>query len=61
MAPVVREIPECGRAVICRGEEARAVLERSSWLESKDSEGGTALRRIDEQIALARERVSAGG
>jgi len=60
---VERGLPLADVAVPRLGEEARAVLERSSWLESKDSEGGTALRRIDEQIALARERVSvsAGG
>jgi len=33
--------------------EVRAVLERSSWLESKVSEGGTALERVREQLAAA--------
>ncbi len=32
----------------------REVLTRSSWLESKVSEGGTALARVREQLALAR-------
>jgi len=32
------------------GEEAAAVLERSSWLESKVSEGGTSLARVREQL-----------
>jgi argininosuccinate lyase len=41
------------------GEEAREVLAQSSWLESKDSEGGTALRRVREQLELARQRLSA--
>jgi argininosuccinate lyase len=36
------------------GEEAGTVLEQSSWLESKVSEGGTALARVREQLALAR-------
>jgi len=32
----------------------REVLTQSSWLESKVSEGGTSLARVQEQIALAR-------
>ena len=32
----------------------RAVLERSSWLESKVSEGGTSLARVREQLERAR-------
>ncbi|MFL5845586.1 MAG: argininosuccinate lyase [Solirubrobacteraceae bacterium] len=36
------------------GAEAGAVLEQSSWLESKVSEGGTSLARVREQLALAR-------
>ena len=31
-----------------------AVLEQSSWLESKVSEGGTSLARVREQLAHAR-------
>ena len=34
--------------------EFRAVLESSSWLESKVSEGGTATARLNEQLELAR-------
>ncbi|HEX5852687.1 MAG TPA: argininosuccinate lyase, partial [Solirubrobacteraceae bacterium] len=34
--------------------EYREVLARSSWLESKVSEGGTALARVREQLVLAR-------
>jgi argininosuccinate lyase len=34
--------------------EFRAVLERSSWLESKVSEGGTSSARLAEQLAAAR-------
>jgi argininosuccinate lyase len=36
------------------GEEFREVLAQGSWLESKVSEGGTSLARVQEQIALAR-------
>ena len=36
------------------GEDAAAVLERSSWLESKVSEGGTSLARVREQLERAR-------
>jgi len=35
------------------GAEAGAVLERSSWLESKLSEGGTSLPRVRDQLELA--------
>jgi argininosuccinate lyase len=35
------------------------VLRRSSWLESKRIEGGTALTSLDRQIALARETLGA--
>jgi argininosuccinate lyase len=35
------------------------VLERSSWLESKVSEGGTALARVREQLEQARAALSA--
>ncbi len=34
-------------------EDFRGVLEQSSWLESKVSEGGTSLERVREQITLA--------
>jgi argininosuccinate lyase len=35
-------------------EEYRELLTQSSWLESKVSEGGTASRRVQEQLELAR-------
>jgi argininosuccinate lyase len=59
VAGLVREAVDSGRsladvAVPALGEEAAQVLERSSWLESKVSEGGTALARVREQLALAR-------
>jgi argininosuccinate lyase len=45
-------------------EEAAAdyykVLARESWLESKVSEGGTALARVREQLELAREELARG-
>ena len=59
VAGLVREAVESGRsladvAVPALGEEARAVLAQSSWLESKVSEGGTALARVREQLEQAR-------
>lgn len=40
-------------------DEARALLERSSWLESKDSEGGTASGRVRVQLDAARAALAA--
>ena len=37
-----------------------AVLEEGAWLESKTSEGGTALERVREQLELARARLPNG-
>ncbi|MEA2184268.1 MAG: argininosuccinate lyase, partial [Solirubrobacteraceae bacterium] len=37
----------------------RGVLARSSWLESKVSEGGTALARVREQLEAARSALAA--
>jgi argininosuccinate lyase len=59
IAGLVREAVESGKsladvAVPKLGEEARAVLAQSSWLESKASEGGTALARVREQLEQAR-------
>jgi argininosuccinate lyase len=59
IAGLVREAVESGRslaevAVPALGEDAVAVLERSSWLESKVSEGGTSLARVREQLERAR-------
>jgi argininosuccinate lyase len=44
-------------AVPALGDEAAAVLEQSSWLESKESEGGTSLARVREQLELLRARL----
>ena len=62
VAGLVREAVESGRtladvAVPALGEDARAVLAQSSWLESKVSEGGTALARVREQLEQARARL----
>jgi argininosuccinate lyase len=59
IAGLVREAVDSGRpladvAVPALGEEAAEVLERSSWLESKVSEGGTSLARVREQLDRAR-------
>jgi argininosuccinate lyase len=59
VAGLVREAVDSGRslaevAVPALGDEAADVLERSSWLESKVSEGGTALQRVREQLEQAR-------
>jgi argininosuccinate lyase len=40
-------------------EEARTLLAQSSWLESKDSEGGTASGRVAAQLELARAALAA--
>ena len=47
-------VPLAEVAVPELGEEAAAILEQSSWLESKVSEGGTALARVREQLDQAR-------
>jgi len=62
VAGLVREAVTTGaslRSVAVRdlGEEAGEVLEQRSWLESKVSEGGTALARVREQLERARALV----
>jgi argininosuccinate lyase len=59
VAGLVREAVDSGRplaevAVPALGDEAAQVLSQSSWLESKVSEGGTALARVREQLERAR-------
>jgi argininosuccinate lyase len=59
VAGLVREAVQSGRsladvAVPALGSGAEEVLARSSWLESKVSEGGTALARVREQLQAAR-------
>ncbi len=71
VAGVVREAVDSGRALSALTPEELArhsehldgevaeVLERRSWLESKVSEGGTALPRVREQLAHARAALEA--
>jgi argininosuccinate lyase len=59
IAGIVRESVESGtpfRELVVRelGPDAGAILEQSSWLESKVSEGGTATARVREQLEQAR-------
>src|SRR3954451_7325246 len=42
------------------GPEAGELLEQSSWLESKVSEGGTSLARVREQLAAGRAELARG-
>ncbi len=63
VAGLVRRAVEEGRplgelAVAALGNEAGEILLPSSWLEGKVSEGGTALARIDEQLAAARAALA---
>ncbi|MCW3014814.1 MAG: argH [Solirubrobacterales bacterium] len=62
VAGLVREAVDSGRsladvAIPALGDDAAAILEQSSWLESKVSEGGTALVRVREQLQQARALV----
>ena len=71
VAGLVRETLEAGRSLsdLSREELARhspelddefyTLLEQRSWLESKVSEGGTALPRVREQLAHARASLDA--
>jgi argininosuccinate lyase len=72
VAGLVREAVDSGRTLSqLSAEELRAaceyldhaevaeVLQRSSWLESKASEGGTALARVREQLVAARAAIGA--
>jgi argininosuccinate lyase len=69
VAGLVREAVDSGRTLsqLSREDLARhsdalddefyAVLSQQSWLESKVSEGGTALARVREQIAHAKAEL----
>jgi argininosuccinate lyase len=74
VAGLVREVVESGRSLsdLDSGElaaqsellgkheaEFREVLESSSWLESKVSEGGTSSARLAEQLSLAERALDA--
>jgi argininosuccinate lyase len=54
------EIGTHSETLAAHDAEYRAVLEQSSWLESKVSEGGTALARVREQLTLARSELDEG-
>ncbi len=59
VAGLVREAVDSGATLAdvvipALGPDAAAVLEQASWLESKISEGGTALVRVREQLQQAR-------
>ena len=43
-----------GRALDMLDDDFYAVLSQGPWLESKESEGGTSLARVREQLAHAR-------
>ncbi len=55
-----RELAAHSETLGAHREEFRRVLAESSWLESKVSEGGTALARVREQLGLARAALDAG-
>jgi argininosuccinate lyase len=55
-----RELAAHSEALAAHGEELAAVLAESSWLESKASEGGTSLARVQEQLAAARAVLDDG-
>jgi argininosuccinate lyase len=62
VAGLVREAVESGRslgevATAGLGEDAAVVVQQSSWLESKVSQGGTSLARVREQLAAARDAL----
>jgi argininosuccinate lyase len=55
-----QELAAHSEALAAHGEELTAVLAESSWLESKASEGGTSLSRVQEQLAAARAVLDEG-
>ena len=70
VAGLVRDAVDSGRALSSFSSEellahsehlddgVAEVLQQSSWLESKVSEGGTSLARVREQLAAARDALS---
>ncbi|MEP6953806.1 MAG: lyase family protein, partial [Solirubrobacteraceae bacterium] len=54
---VEQGVPLAHVAVPALGADAAAVLQQSSWLESKESEGGTALARVREQLEVLRAQL----
>ena len=55
-----RELAAHSETLGAHHAEFQGVLAQSSWLESKVSEGGTALARVREQLGLARTALDAG-
>jgi argininosuccinate lyase len=55
----IEELAEHSETLAANEARFREVLTQSSWLESKVSEGGTALSRVREQIELARTTLDA--
>jgi hypothetical protein len=55
-----KELAAHSRTLADHGEEFRAVLTQSSWLESKASQGGTAAARVREQLKAARSTLDEG-
>jgi argininosuccinate lyase len=49
-----QELAAQSETLAAHAEDFQRVLAESSWLESKVSEGGTSLRRVEQQLALAR-------
>jgi argininosuccinate lyase len=56
----VEELSAHSDTLAANQAELQRVLAESSWLESKISEGGTALARVREQLDLARTVLDAG-
>jgi argininosuccinate lyase len=54
------ELAACSETLAEHAEELGRVLAESSWLESKVSEGGTSLARVEQQLALARTVLDGG-
>ncbi len=54
------ELAAHSEELAAHGDELTAVLAESSWLESKASEGGTSLVRVQEQLAAARAVLDEG-
>jgi argininosuccinate lyase len=55
-----QELAAHSETLAAHGEELGAVLAEGSWLESKASEGGTALARVQEQLAAAQAVLDEG-
>jgi argininosuccinate lyase len=54
-----QELAAHSETLAAHGDEFRQVMAQGSWLESKVSEGGTALARVREQLDLARVALGA--